>query len=153
METAASLLEPPQTAAGETLHHLGFAVPEIRGSVDRFIAGFRLRWDGIIIHDPGQSARVTFLSHQAPGLPLIELVEPDSPESHLTGFLKRGGGLHHVCYEVDSVQKQLDHALATGAILLSPPTPAVAFNGREIAWVCTRDRVFVEYLDRIGGAL
>lgn len=146
-------LEAPQAArAGECLHHIGFVVPSIADSVERFISGLRLRWDGKVFHDPLQAVRVTFLEHNWPDAPLIELVEPVSRESHLTAFLKRGGGLHHLCYEVDSLHIRLEDALSSGAILLRAPAPAVAFGGREIAWVCTPDRLLVEYLQRASPA-
>lgn len=135
-------------AQNESLHHIGFVVPAIAGAVDRFVSGLRLRWDGQIFHDPTQAVRVTFLEHEAPGAPKVELVEPASQGSHLAGFLKRGGGLHHLCYEVDSLAAQLEKALAGGAILVRGPAAAVAFGGREIAWVCTPDRLLVEYLQR-----
>jgi methylmalonyl-CoA/ethylmalonyl-CoA epimerase len=111
-----------------------------------------MRWDGRIFHDPLQAVRVTFLEHEAAGAPLMELVEPASPESHLAGFLKRGGGLHHLCYEVDGLGARIESALASGSILVRGPAPAVAFGGREIAWVCTPDRLLAEYLDRASPA-
>ena len=33
----------------------------------------------------------------------IELVEPTNPEDGLGKFLKRGGGMHHICYEVEDL--------------------------------------------------
>lgn len=136
----------------QTLHHIGFVVPSIAGAVEHFTAGLCMRWDGRIFHDPLQSVRVTFLEQEAAGAPLIELVEPASPESHLAGFLKRGGGLHHLCYEVDLLDARIESALASGAILVRGPAPAVAFGGRKIAWVCTPDRLLVEYLERASPA-
>jgi methylmalonyl-CoA/ethylmalonyl-CoA epimerase len=136
----------------ERLHHVGFVVPSIADAVDRFIAGMGLRWDGQVFHDPVQTVRVTFLQHPAPEAPQIELVEPASPQSRVAGFLKRGGGLHHLCYEVDSLDARIESALAAGAVLLLPPAQAVAFSGRRIAWMCTPDKLFVEYLERCSPA-
>jgi methylmalonyl-CoA/ethylmalonyl-CoA epimerase len=105
-------------------------------------------WSGEIIHDPLQQARVTFMSSQGPAGPSIELVEPDSDESPLNKYLAKGGGLHHICHEVDSVDAQLEYARANGAVIVKKPLPAVAFNGRRIAWVYTRQKLLVEYLER-----
>ncbi len=132
----------------ERLHHIGFVVPSIGDGVGRFITGMGLRWDGRVFHDPVQTVRVTFLEHGAPEAPMIELVEPASPQSRVAGFLKRGGGLHHLCYEVDALDARLESALAAGAVLLLPPAEAVAFSGRRIAWVCTPERLLIEYLER-----
>jgi methylmalonyl-CoA/ethylmalonyl-CoA epimerase len=130
------------------MHHVGFIVPSISETVDGFISSFQMDWDGKIFHDPTQTVRVTFLRHRSFGMPMIELVEPDSPNSRVAGFLKRGGGLHHLCYEVDSLQTRLNEVLATGAIQVSEPKPAVAFGGRLIAWIYTREKMLVEFLQR-----
>ncbi len=79
---------------------------------------------------------------------MIELVEPASPQSRVNSFLKRGGGLHHLCYETDSLSGQLQAVLAAGAVMVLEPTPAVAFSGRKIAWIYTREKLLVEYLER-----
>lgn len=132
----------------ERIHHIGFVVPSIAGAVQGFISGLKLRWDEKIFHDPVQTVRVTFLQHSSPDMPVIELVEPTSVQSRVAGFVKRGGGLHHLCYEVDSLTIRLKTALSAGAILLLEPSPAVAFGGREVAWVCTREGLLLEYLRR-----
>jgi methylmalonyl-CoA/ethylmalonyl-CoA epimerase len=132
----------------DRLHHIGFVVPSIGDGVGHFISGMGLSWDGQVFHDPVQTVRVTFLDHESSDAPLIELVEPASPQSRVAGFLKRGGGLHHLCYEVDSLDTRLETALEAGAVLLLPPAEAVAFSGRRIAWVCTPERLLIEYLGR-----
>ena len=135
--------------SGRRLHHVGYVVRSIPEAAERFIAGLGLTWDGAVFHDPIQTVRVTFLAHEQPDQPLYELVEPDSEKSRVMPFLKKGGGLHHVCYEVDSMRSHIEEVLARGAILLRPPAPAVAFSGREIAWLCTPDGLLLEYLDKL----
>jgi methylmalonyl-CoA/ethylmalonyl-CoA epimerase len=63
-------------------------------------------------------------------------------------FLKRGGGLHHLCYEVDSLSAQLQLSRSLGGLVVRQPCPAVAFGGRQIAWVYTADKLLTEYLER-----
>jgi len=63
-------------------------------------------------------------------------------------FLKRGGGLHHLCYEIDGLEDQLVLSRAQGGLVVRPPLPAVAFGGRRIAWVYTKNRLLLEYLER-----
>jgi len=49
----------------------------------------------------------------------IELIEPINPESGVGKFLeKRGEGVHHICFEVDDVDKQLDSLAAKGVQLI-----------------------------------
>ncbi len=140
--------ECSNTLAPARLHHIGFVVRRIADAVPGFVSSLEMTWDGEIFHDPTQTVRVTFLRHKSREEPMIELVEPASPQSRVYGFLKRGGGLHHVCYEADSLKSQLETVLSAGAIMVLEPTPAVAFSGRKIAWICTREKLLVEYLQR-----
>ena len=131
-----------------TLHHLGFVVESIADCAEGFTRSIRGTWDGRIIHDPIQAVHATFLQQPPPAEALIELVQPDGPKSRLAAFLKRGGGLHHLCYEVDRLDEQLEYSRSVGAVVTRKPSPAVAFDGRRVAWVYTRDKLLVEYLER-----
>ena len=51
--------------------------------------------------------------------------------------IKKGGGTYHVCYSVPDIRAAIDHLTGQGSHLLSGPSPAVAFEMREIAWVMT----------------
>jgi len=138
-----------QTIVNQTirLHHVGYVVRSIREVADRFAQSVAASWDQKIIHDPLQDAKVAFLAGIAQEFPLVELVEPASEASPVTNFLKKGGGLHHLCYEVASLDKQLEFSQTIGALIVRPPLPAVAFAGRRIAWVYTKDRLLLEFLD------
>ena len=49
----------------------------------------------------------------------IELLEPLNPENGVGRFLaRRGGGLHHLCFETDDVARELDGARSKGIQLL-----------------------------------
>jgi methylmalonyl-CoA/ethylmalonyl-CoA epimerase len=77
----------------------------------------------------------------------VELVEPAADDSPVAAFLKRGGGLHHVCYEVASLEAEIERSRAARAVLARPPQPAVAFGGRRICWVFSPQRLLIEYLE------
>jgi methylmalonyl-CoA/ethylmalonyl-CoA epimerase len=141
-------VEVPGMGDTTSLHHVGFVVRHITEAAEGFVSTLKMQWNGRIFHDPVQTVRVTFLQHESPNLPMVELVEPESEQSRVAAFLRRGGGLHHLCYEVDSLKAHLDAVIAGGAVLLLDRTPAVAFGNREIAWVCTRERLLLEYLER-----
>jgi methylmalonyl-CoA/ethylmalonyl-CoA epimerase len=132
-----------------TLHHVGYVVASIADSAERFTRSIHGAWDGRIIHDPIQTVHVAFLRQPPPAEALIELVQPDGPQSRVAAFLKRGGGLHHLCYEVDALDEQLEYSRSLGAVLIQEPAPAVAaFDGRRVAWVYTPDKLLLEYLER-----
>lgn len=129
------------------LHHVGFVVPSIQEGVNRFAQSIEGSWDGKIFLDPLQGARVTFLAGKNSEFPYVELVEPAGEKSPVVSFLNRGGGLHHLCYEVKSLDRQLQHSRKLGAAIVRAPLPAVAFENRRIAWIFTRERLLVEFLE------
>lgn len=132
-----------------SMHHVGFVVESIDRAARDFGLPVCLHWDGKVFEDPVQAVRVTFLSSTVKmPAPKIELVEPMGSASPVASFLKAGGGLHHVCYEVDDIDEHLRTVRSQGALPIANPTPAVAFAGHRIAWVYTRERLLVEFLER-----
>jgi methylmalonyl-CoA/ethylmalonyl-CoA epimerase len=129
------------------LHHMGFVVADIATAMPNFVRSMAAEWDGRIIEDPLQKVKVAFLTTR-PGDAQIELVQPDAKASPVTRFLQeRGGGMHHLCYEVADLEGELRAFRARGAMIASRPKPAVAFGGRRIAWVITPEKFLVELLE------
>src|SRR5438045_3454780 len=86
-----------------TFHHIGFVVASIQESIPGFLQSLHAEWNQIVFQDPHQVVRVTFLQSAQAGSPVVELVEPAGEKSPVISFLKRGGGLHHLCYEIDNL--------------------------------------------------
>jgi len=131
-----------------SFHHVGFVVRSIENSVQSFAAALQAEWDEHIFHDANQGVRVTFLKNSAVGNPLWELVEPVDGKSPVQSFAAKGGGLHHVCYVVEKLEDALTRARSLGAVIAREPMPAVAFGGRRIAWIYTKNRLLIEYLEQ-----
>lgn len=140
----------PLLNGNATFHHLGFVVASISAVADQFASSMSLHWEGEVIHDPLQRVRVAFLNPVDKRNPVFELVEPADPSSPVSNFLKKGGGLHHVCYEIDELDLGLRVARNSDLVIVSTPKPAVAFGGRRIAWVCSKSRLLMELLERPG---
>ena len=132
----------------KTLHHVGFVVADIQRNIEGFGKSLAATWDGKTFHDPLQKAKVAFLQTECQSDALLELIEPAAKDSPVIRFLQRGGGLHHLCYEVADLQQHLDRMRAGGAVILQHPVPAVAFENRHIAWVGTKERLLLEFLER-----
>lgn len=65
----------------------------------------------------------------------IELMEPTSPDSPISGFLdRRGPGLHHVCYAVDDVDAALAD-LKAGGLRVLDEVPRTGAHGARIAFL------------------
>ncbi len=131
-----------------SLHHIGYVVASIAEDIDRW----KLALSAISVtetyEDEIQQARVAFLDLPPAGLTKVELVEPLGQDSRVASFLEKGGGLHHLCFEVDDLERQITQMKMQKALLLRRPQPAVAFGGRRIAWMLTPEKLLVEYLER-----
>ncbi|HVO63592.1 MAG TPA: VOC family protein [Terriglobales bacterium] len=136
-----------------TFHHVGFVVASIQDTVHGFAQSLDATWDGHIVHDANQCVRVTFLAGKNPADPLFELVEPAGEKSPVLSFAQKGGGLHHVCYVVQSLEGTLLECRKRGMIIVRPPLPAAAFGARRIAWAYSRTKLLIEYLEEGKGEL
>ena len=130
------------------LHHFGYVVHSVEESIPGFVRSLGTQLTSSVIHDPLQKVHVAFLHCPGADGVLVELVSPAAENSPVAGFLKKGGGLHHICYEVDSVADAIAQARSRNAVLIRPPKPAAAFNGRLIAWIFTPEKLLIEYLER-----
>ena len=63
----------------------------------------------------------------------IELIEQADPDSPITSFVKEGGGFHHLCFEVDDIQQEIDKMVKKGAHLVVAPVKG--FENRLIAFL------------------
>lgn len=129
------------------LHHIGYVLGSIEKSAESFARSLGATWDGKIIFDPLQKVRVTFLKGANTADSLIELVEPGGSESPVSRFLNQGGGLHHLCYEVADIETYLEFCKLAGTLIIRRPVPAVAFDGRRIAWALTNQKLLLEFLE------
>jgi methylmalonyl-CoA/ethylmalonyl-CoA epimerase len=127
------------------IHHFGFVVSDIVSIMNFFCLSY-VQWNGHIYDDILQKVRVTFLLY--PGGILLELVQPNVEDSPVSRFLKeKGGGFHHICYEVDDLEDVMKSMGSMGYIIAKRPKPAVAFNGRRIGWMLTPEKKLIELLE------
>jgi methylmalonyl-CoA/ethylmalonyl-CoA epimerase len=140
-------LGSPRSTDGLKLHHIGFVVYSIQESAEAFALSLRAAWDGNIVFDPVQKVHVTFFQGHSSSDPLVELVEPGGSDSPVSQFAERGGGLHHLCYEVRDLDSHLKFCQSVGTRIIRTPVPAVAFGGRRIAWGITKKRLLLEFLE------
>jgi methylmalonyl-CoA/ethylmalonyl-CoA epimerase len=97
------------------IHHVGVVVPNLEEAMKfwRDLLGLHVT-KSETIQDQGVKAALLQV-----GASEIELLEPINPDNGVGKFLaKRGGGLHHLCFETDDVEKELDGARAKGVELI-----------------------------------
>jgi methylmalonyl-CoA/ethylmalonyl-CoA epimerase len=80
---------------------------------------------------PSQKSQVAFLPV---GESEVELVKPTSPDTGAGKFLaERGGGMHHLCFEVDDLVGMLAQLKGKGVRLINEEP--VELPGRRMAFV------------------
>lgn len=80
---------------------------------------------------PSQKAAVAFMPL---GESEVELVQPTSDDSGSAKFLQeRGGGMHHLCFEVDDIEGMLTGLKCKGVRLINEEP--LQLEGRKIAFI------------------
>jgi methylmalonyl-CoA/ethylmalonyl-CoA epimerase len=94
-------------------HHVGYVVKEIEPVSEVYVTRFGYALGTPVIHDPVQTALVQFLSVPHDRV-YLEFVSPDGPDSRLTNALRKGGGLNHLCYIADDLERASDWLVRDG---------------------------------------
>ena len=111
-------------------HHIGIVVTKISESVDeikKFLPFEEIQPPEVI---DSQKVKVIFLKM---GEMFFELIEPMGEGSPVYEFSKKGGGIHHVCFEVDNIHQSIEDFKKKGARVVVEPV--IGFEGRLISFL------------------
>jgi methylmalonyl-CoA/ethylmalonyl-CoA epimerase len=112
------------------INHIGIAVANIDESLKfwRDALGIELSH----IEDvPSQKAKVAFLPV---GESEVELVNPTTDDSGVAKFIaERGGGMHHLCVEVDDIESVIANLKEKGVRMIDEEPKVLP--GRKMAFV------------------
>jgi methylmalonyl-CoA epimerase len=102
------------------ISHLGIAVKDLDEAREFYRSVLGLESSEPIIGGEG-TIKVSMVEI---GHTLIELLQPIGSEGVIAKFLeKRGEGFHHICYEVDDINSEIDSLEAAGIDVLGKPKP------------------------------
>jgi len=116
---------------GTKVDHIGVAVPDLERALGvwRDVLGLELQDIEVV---PDQKVKVAKLRA---GESVIELLEPTEEDSPVGRFLVRsGGGIHHICLEVEDLEAALE-AFAAKGLRLIDEKPRCGAGGHRIAFV------------------
>jgi methylmalonyl-CoA/ethylmalonyl-CoA epimerase len=133
---------------GFRLMHVGVAVAELdrAGCMLSDLFGYKLVSGPF--DDPIQKVTVSFLKQNREDAAEIELIAPLTADSPVRSILSKGSGAsYHLCFETTDLDGALAHMKTNGCIIVSAPAPAVAFEGRRIAWFYTPTRQLFELVE------
>jgi methylmalonyl-CoA/ethylmalonyl-CoA epimerase len=109
------------------IDHIAIAVKDLDEEIKRYkeILGFEFLGTEVVQE---QMVKVAFFRI---GELKIELTAPISDESPISNFLKkRGSGIHHLAYEVDDIEKEIENFLAKDIKMLNLAPKKGAHNAR-----------------------
>ncbi|NVP58050.1 methylmalonyl-CoA epimerase [Mycoplana rhizolycopersici] len=119
------------------VNHIAIAVPDLAAAVASYrnVLGARVTEPQAL---PEHGVTVVFVD-----LPntKVELLEPLGETSPIAAFLQKspGGGMHHVCYEVDDILAARDRLAASGARVLGDGNPKIGAHGKPVLFLHPRD--------------
>jgi methylmalonyl-CoA/ethylmalonyl-CoA epimerase len=146
MTSPAAECDPPKNLfdPADTFHHLGVAVKSLeKGIVQYESLGYHV--EEPVFSDPVLGITGVFLVGAGPR---IELLQDLPGHSVVAPWLVRDPALYHYAYLVDGLDAKLEAVEKCGSKTLVPPTAAVGFGGRRVAFTITRHRLIVEYIER-----
>ena len=112
------------------LHHIGLVVKNISESLGEMTNFLTFESTTLPTLVGSQKVNICFLKTNNV---YIELIEPAEENSPITNFAKEGGGFHHLCFEVDDIQQEIDRMVKNGAHLVVAPVKG--FEDRLLAFL------------------
>jgi methylmalonyl-CoA epimerase len=113
------------------IHHVGVAVEDL----DAAVATYERLFGGRLEHRERVEDQGVEAASMRLGESRVELLAALGDETPVGKFLaKRGPGMHHVAYEVDSVDAALEDLKRAGAELIDPQ-PRRGMFGLQVAFV------------------
>jgi methylmalonyl-CoA/ethylmalonyl-CoA epimerase len=97
------------------LHHVGIVVKNIQKSLGELTQYLDFESTTVPSLVGSQKVNICFLKTNNVFLELIEPAEENTP---ISNFIKKGGGFHHLCFEVDDIHLELEKMKKNGARII-----------------------------------
>ncbi len=117
------------------IDHIAIAVSDLNKEIEVYknIPGFEFSGTEVV-----EEQKVTVAFFKVGDI-FIELLEPLSDDSPISKFIeKRGGGLHHIAYEVDDIKNEIT-SLEEKGIRMLDKEPRVGAHKAQIAFANPKD--------------
>jgi methylmalonyl-CoA/ethylmalonyl-CoA epimerase len=127
------------------LDHVAIAVRSLDEAVPRLeeTLGYRVKTERVV--NTRHKVTVQFLSKT--GSLDMKLIEPYGEDSPLWEFVKKGEGLHHLCFKVEDIKEGCRDMVSKGVRVVSRPAPGEAFDDHPIAFCYLGLGLNIELID------
>ena len=127
------------------IDHIAVAVRSVEEAADRLCQLLGYSRKTTPVTNTRQKVNVLFIG-KANSMD-IKLIEPSDDESPLWDFVRKGGGLHHVCFKVPDVMAACEELKTSRVRVLAAPAPGEAFDDHLIAFCYLGFGLNVEVID------
>lgn len=119
------------------LNHVAIAVPDLAAATAKYrdLLGARVSEPQALVE---HGVRVVFVELENSK---VELMTPWGENSPIAGFMAKnpGGGVHHLCFEVNNLRAAAEILQAAGARVLGDGTPRIGAHGLPILFLHPKD--------------
>ncbi|ODA68503.1 Glyoxalase/Bleomycin resistance protein/Dioxygenase superfamily protein [Methyloligella halotolerans] len=119
------------------LNHVAIAVPDLKAAADiyRNTLGAKVSAEE---QQPEHGVTTVFIELPNTKIELLGALGENSP---IDKFLERnpGGGIHHLCYEVDDITTAKDKLVADGIRVLGDGEPKIGAHGKPVLFLHPKD--------------
>ena len=112
------------------LHHIGIVVKNIQKSLGELNQYLNFESTTVPSLVGSQKVNICFLKTNNV---FLELIEPTQENSPISDFVKKKGGFHHLCFEVDDIHVELERMKKNGARVIVDVV--MGFENRLTAFV------------------
>lgn len=127
------------------IDHIGMVVKSLQNGIEHWENVFEYRKMTEIVINSRQKVRVVFLCKE--NSLTVKLIEPLDETSPVHKFALKGGGLHHICFKCNDMNKEIRRLGEMGLRTLMPPQPGEAFENENIAFIYAKHGLNIELIE------
>ena len=127
--------------------HIGIVVADIQSSIKTYSDSYKFKPLTKIIHEPAHDVDLIFFDFGHGYMPMLELIMPTTEKSKVYNFLKKGGGLHHLAYEVENIENAINYFKSKKSIILGDVVPGAGHNNTNTVWLYTNQKELIELVE------
>ena len=117
----------------DKLNHIAIAVPNLEEAISNYKKGFNVKISDVL-DLPDHGVRTAFIELINTN---IELIAPLGEKSPILNFLRKNvnGGIHHICYQVSSIDKAIRKLQVKRYELLGEGIPRIGAHGKKVVFI------------------
>ena len=126
------------------IDHIGIVVKSLDAGIEHWekVFGYSRMTDVVI--NSRQKVKVVFMCKK--DSLTIKLVQPADDSSPVYRLAMKGGGLHHICFKCEEMNKELTRLKGMGLRILTEPQPGEAFENENIAFVFAKNGLNIKLI-------